>query len=303
MPESRENKRRDYSKFDNMNTEMLEAILLADSQLPDGENSDTDAILYIMEVIAKREKAYPTGKFTDVHNAWASFSENYMPYIEDSKSLYDFENTQETGIRQTPSLQTSRPIKKRRFMRVASIAAAITVLLLASTITASAFGFDLWGTVAKWTRDTFGFSNAATQETPDVHEMNDENEYDSLQNALDYYGITTQLAPTWFPDGYLLDSISVTETPLRTTFDASYVKNGERISVTIISLIKPSTSTYEKDDGEVTVYTTNSIDYYIMTNLNRTNVVWTTENYECSFSGNFSLEEAKKIIDSIYERN
>jgi len=301
MPETSGNKRRDYSKFDNMSTEMLEDILRADSHLPDGDNSDTDAILYIMEVIAKREKEHSTGKFTDVRDAWASFSENYMPYIEDSKSLYDFGDEKETGVIQTPSIQ--RQLKKRRLMRVACVAAVVTVLLLASTITASAFGFDLWGAVAKWTRDTFGFSNAATQETPDVHEMNDENEYDSLQNALDYYGITTQLAPTWFPDGYLLDSISVTETPLRTTFDASYVKNGERISVTIISLIKPSTSTYEKDDGEVTVYTTNSIDYYIMTNLNRTNVVWTTENYECSFSGNFSLEEAKKIIDSIYERN
>lgn len=141
MPDLSESKHRDYSKFDNMSTEMLEDILQADSQLPDEENSDPDAILYIMEVIAKREKEHPTGKFTDVHSAWASFSENYLPYIENDESLYYFEDAEEeTGIRQTPSLYPSRPHKKRRLIRVVIVAAAITALLLAGAITAGALG-------------------------------------------------------------------------------------------------------------------------------------------------------------------
>jgi hypothetical protein len=43
-----------------MITEMLEEILRADSQLQDSEDSDTDMILYIMEVIANREKEHST---------------------------------------------------------------------------------------------------------------------------------------------------------------------------------------------------------------------------------------------------
>ena len=53
MSESKEHFYRDFSKFDEMSTEELNEILRQDSQLPDGEDSDTDAILYIMGVIAK----------------------------------------------------------------------------------------------------------------------------------------------------------------------------------------------------------------------------------------------------------
>lgn len=47
MSESKEHFYRDFSKFDEMSTEELNEILRQDSQLPDGEDSDTDAILYI----------------------------------------------------------------------------------------------------------------------------------------------------------------------------------------------------------------------------------------------------------------
>ena len=50
MSESKEHFYRDFSKFDEMSTEELNEILRQDSQLPDGEDSDTDAILYIMEM-------------------------------------------------------------------------------------------------------------------------------------------------------------------------------------------------------------------------------------------------------------
>ena len=51
MSEFKEHFYRDFSKFDEMSTEELNEILRQDSQLPDGEDSDTDAILYIMGVL------------------------------------------------------------------------------------------------------------------------------------------------------------------------------------------------------------------------------------------------------------
>lgn len=47
---------KDYSKYDRMSTESLEELLRLDAELPDGEGPDIDEILYISEVIAKREK-------------------------------------------------------------------------------------------------------------------------------------------------------------------------------------------------------------------------------------------------------
>jgi|AGTN01.1.fsa_nt_gi hypothetical protein len=73
MSDANNSNRHDYSKFDNMSTEALEEILRLDSQLPDDEESNVDAILYITGVIEKREKEHPTGRFTDVQTAWASF--------------------------------------------------------------------------------------------------------------------------------------------------------------------------------------------------------------------------------------
>jgi hypothetical protein len=56
-------KQRALSAFDNMSTETLEEILRADFQLTN-DTSYTDAVLYIMDVIAKRERENPTGRFT-----------------------------------------------------------------------------------------------------------------------------------------------------------------------------------------------------------------------------------------------
>ena len=39
--------RKDYSKYDEMSTESLEELLRLDAELPDGEGSDIDEIVYI----------------------------------------------------------------------------------------------------------------------------------------------------------------------------------------------------------------------------------------------------------------
>lgn len=293
MSDSYKSNRDDYSRFDNMSTEELEEILRLDFQLPDDEESDVDAIFYITEVIEKREKEHLTGRFTDVQAAWASFKENYLPYAEDSKSLYDFEDSEiQAGLAKTPFEKFFHPQRKRKVKRVAAIAATLIVILMTGTLTANALGFDLWGAVAKWTRDTFVFSNSAPQETMSG----------SLQETLDKYKITAELVPTGIPDGYAPENVDVIETPLKTTFNATYKSTDDEISIIIVSLSEPLPKTYEKDSDDVIVYTVNGIEHYIMTNLERIKVAWKTENYECSISGNLSVDEAETMIDSIYER-
>lgn len=48
----------DFSAFDDMDTETLLEILRQDSFMPEGEGYGTDAILYILQVIAERPPAY-----------------------------------------------------------------------------------------------------------------------------------------------------------------------------------------------------------------------------------------------------
>ena len=296
MSDLNSNTHRDYSIFDSMSTKELENILRSDSQLSDIKNSDLDAILYVMEVIAKREKENSTGRFRDINKSWKSFNENYLPYIKDNKSLYDYDDNEN----QTTVEQLSPVRKYRRTIRVACILAIITSLFLTGSITAKAFGIDLWGTVAKWTKDTFGFSvpnKAETQQTTSIKSDT------GFEEMLFEYGITSDLVPTWLPEGYLLNNIDVAETPARTTFLATYKDQNNEILITIASLYKKSTSAYEKDNKELIVYKVNSIEHYIMTNIEKVDIVWKWENFECSITGEFSVEEAEKMINSIYERN
>ena len=92
MSESKEHFYRNFSKFDEMSTEELNEILRQDSQLPDGEDSDTDAILYIMGVIAKRNQELPSSDFGDVNHAWSSFNKNYRFASSEGCSLFDFDD-------------------------------------------------------------------------------------------------------------------------------------------------------------------------------------------------------------------
>ncbi|NLL39840.1 MAG: DUF4367 domain-containing protein [Clostridiales bacterium] len=287
-------KNRDFSKFDNMSTEELEEILRADSQLPDDVNSDTDAILYIMGVIAKREKEHPTGKFTDVHKAWKSFTDYYLPYSNDDKALYDFENGESKVNGQANLLPPSRPNKKSRVMRASLVAAVFSVLLLAGTVTAKAFGLDLWGTIAKWTMETFGYSMPGTTENPAG--------YISLQDALSKYGVTEPIAPSWIPEGYKLISVDVSETPVKTKFLATYKNNSDELIISVTKTLNRSLATFEKDANEVTMYVAGGIEHYIMTNNGRKRAVWIVDSYECAISGQITDDEIVRMIDSIYER-
>lgn len=70
--------RKDYSKYDKMSTESLEELLRLDAELPDGEGSDIDEILYISEVIAKRDREQPTGRYSEADVDAASFKLFYI---------------------------------------------------------------------------------------------------------------------------------------------------------------------------------------------------------------------------------
>lgn len=234
--------RKDYSKYDEMSTESLEELLRLDAELPDGEESDIDEILYISEVIAKRDREQPTGRYSeaDVDAAWETFQTKYLPYAADGRSLYDFDDDEPGNSKDTAPDMSSPSGKKRisargrRFLdRMASVAAAIALLLGIMTVTAYAMGYDLWGVIAQWTKDTFTFVSASKANdagNPNADVTSNEGEYADLQAALDAYGISESLAPSWIPKGFVIDSVMVNELPEEHTvlFHACY-KNDEKL--------------------------------------------------------------------------
>lgn len=295
MPKQDKPFNRNYSRFDALSTEALREILYQDSLLPDDEESDVDAILYIMEVIAKREALEPMEKHLSTEEAWQLFNEHYRSDDCDGTSLYEDPEEAEPRAEVIPCSATENTRIRRSLrgiLRVACIAAVLIVILLAGSITAYAMGFDVWGAMAQWTQDVFGLT------APGADSIYPES--DDPHRILESYGIAEDVLPNWVPDGYEYSGIEVSDTPLRKNIFVFYNNNDKEIWMTIALLSDTSMRTYEKTAESATVYTVNGIEHYITTNFEVTNIVWATDTCECAISGDFSLEEAQQIITSIY---
>ena len=314
MSELNNRDRNAYSKFEHMSTEDLETILRLDYQLPEGEGLDPDTILAITEVIASREKSDSTPQYPDTDTAWNDFLTKYRPhggsFLDTDADTVSKQEQSKSKPGDSPAVQRRRSV--RWLTRTALVAAIIAALLLATTVTASAFGYDLWDVIAEWSKETFTFtaSSQANRSAPDVHQASASSnlegaEYSSLQDALDGYGITTPLAPTWIPERFELDSVNVEDTPTFTFFRASYEYCDDVLTINVI-LHKGSSQQYsqwQKDNSTPDLYEKAGVSHYLMTNMGRERAVWLTSNYECGVSGDISHEELISIIDSIYEGN
>ena len=274
-----------FNRFDAMSTEDLQAFLRKDASKPVGEESDTKEILYVMEVLATRRKEQTGGK--DTAEALASFKHNY--YIEN----------------ETPSISESVPVVRKRSNSgrwkrgLVAAVAAIFILVIGNSITASALGFDLFTIIAKWTQETFHFGYVSNPEETNIPNKDSEEVYTGLQAALDDYDITLNLAPSKLPDGYVEGEVRITDSPVQRLFMVSYDCGESSIRVRIANYLDSNPMQIEQSDSLLEVYTSAGIDYYIFDNKEQLQAVWINENFECFISGPLTLSEIKEIIDSI----
>ena len=285
MPNMQDRKAERFSRFDAMSTEELQAFLREDASKPMGEESDTEEIFYVMEVLAKRRKEQNGGK--PPVEALESFKQNYHTENE------------------TPYISESVPVAHKRSNSghwkrgLVAAVAAICILVLGNSITASALGFDLFAIIAKWTQETFHFGYAGQVEETNSPKPNFARPCDSLQAVLDEYKVKVSLVPTWLPSGYLEADVRVTESPAQRMFSAKYESQSGAIRIRIADYLDTSPSQVEQSESLIEVYNVGEIDYYIFSNYDQLKIVWICENYECYIIGPMSLSEIKEVIDSI----
>ena len=263
-----------FAKYDSMTTEKLEEILRLDAEMPEGQESDIDKILYIMEVLAERKRNNcHTGK--TALEAFESFKQNYMPEIENN----------------------SVPVKTKsglpRWVRSLTAAAAVLAFLLVGSVTAKAFGFNVWKAVIQWTQETFHFGNWGNSDPRNSRA------YASLQEALEQGEITTPLAPTWFPDGYELDDITIQQTPFKKVYKAIYTNGEQILIITVQDHLGNSPVYVEQSEGLVEEFEISGITYYLVENNEKVQAAWILDSYECGISGKVTIDELKLMINSI----
>lgn len=274
---------RDFTRYDSMTTEELEKILRLDAEAPMEQESDTELILYVMEVLAKRKNKSNTGK--TAQESWESFKKHYLP--------------QDAGHRgHTPKAATNGKTPQPWLRRLIACAAAI-ILVLCIPLTTNAFGWeDVWNLIARWGKETFAFHSIDNVNIGDPDKISEEG-FISLQDALVKSNRDSSLVPTWIPDGYVLESIKKDVTPVQEIYIAYYVNGDKELRMRIQTYISSDAYNLEIEGDVVEVYEASGVEYYIFDNVDKLRFVWVKDSYECNISGDLSINEAKKMIDSI----
>lgn len=295
MSQSNDEKR-DFSKFDDMTTEMLEDILRQDFNLTESDETNMDAILYIMEVIANRKK----DGIPSIESSWASFKENYKPNENQVK------NADEALLMDmTESNQKSRPdkayIKRPGILRRAVSVAAVVAITFTLIIGAQAFGIDILGVLAKWTDETFSFQLAGSSPQSEPESLVAAT--GELQSLLAENNFSTDLAPTWIPEGYEMLSPKVVSNSFGLMILYSFSNNeGQLFSIQYDRFTDPSSlesTVYEKDSNDVVVHSNGKQEFYILSNINDYTATWSDGTICISIAGCESIDDLTKIIDSL----
>ena len=304
MPERKGHSGSGHSRFDHMPTEELENILRLDFQLPEGEGLDADTILYIAEIIAGREASSSQPSCPDAEAAWQDLLSQYLP--EGTNGLL----SDGAGAESVPSPRQPSPSARRHsrgirwMIRIAGVAAILAILFFVTTITAYALGYDVWGTIAKWSSETFSFASKESGDRTDVPgQQSNILEFSSIQETLDYYGIEETIAPTWIPERFVLEFVEAAENAGLIAFNAHYSYGEDILAMSAFCHKEPQEkyAQWQKDDVEPTTYEAGGVTHYLMTNMGRQVAVWMTGNCECNITGDMSKEELLAVIDSIYE--
>ena len=187
--------------------------------------------------------------------------------------------------------------KQTRYRRPLARIAIIAAALCAFVFTAQASGLDIIGAVARWTSEQFAFVKLNEED----REQNRELLFDSLQDALDEYGINKHLSPTRFPSDANLQDIQVRQDTGELSFFAKYQLQDGNFFISIRSSTDVPHSEVEINDPNVETYIVNGIEHHIMMDVRQCKAMWNNGAWECSIVGNLEEEDMLKMIDSIYE--
>ena len=278
MSENQNSGINNFSKYDEMSTEELEEILRLDAETTDGQESDVEELFYIMGVLADRKKKQGhTGN--TAQEAYEIFKQHYMPETDHDDPVPE---------------QVQKPGKLAlSWMRGLVAAAAVIAIVVLGSVTAKAFGVDIWKAVVQWTQETFHFGEWGDTNPKETAS------YTSLQEALADNEITDPIVPTWIPDGYQLEAVEVSHSPIKCTYRAKYVNDERFIIITVQDHLDKYPVYVEQSEGLVEEYTLKGVTYYLFDNNQRTQAVWIIDSFECRITGELTIEELKIMIDSI----
>ena len=235
-----------------------------------------------------------------------------MPEMPDAAAAYaDFQKRLQTLPGKAEPTPAKRPAGSRRARKAGLVAAAVLVCILGGLLTAQAAGFDVIGTFARWTESVFSFGTVRTGGAEDMTEEPSKEvvfkkglAYASLQEALDANGVTEVTEPRWFPEGYALTELFVTDDPETDYFTlrAGYVYDGNAFSITMMRYAGGPAMQAENAKTAVESREIGGITFYLVENSDSYTIAWATEHYECYVFGAYDmgLDVLWRMVESMF---
>lgn len=271
--------RTNHTSLRNMDTEALRALLMMELSA-EGE-LNIEKIQEITDIIAEREQL----DVPDVNASWEDFQNQYRS----SEPLHTLDQEQ--------PISPARKSKHRALRRVFLVAAVLASLLLGATLTAQAADYDLWGAVAQWTSETFGFAYQQNHAKTDAISP----ELQPLWNAMEDAGISAPLLPTELPEEYR--QVELMEEKEQEFWGAAYCSEPDLvIQIQAQKGQNGNWSMLQKDEDTPERYVWDGIEFYIMTNMGRWVAVWSSDGYEYSISGT-NESEMYQMLESIHRED
>ena len=176
-------------------------------------------------------------------------------------------------------------------------------------VTAQASGLDVFGAMARWTKDAFSFRQVpARTEVTDTpggrgEASGQSQEFSSLQEALDEYGLTQVHEPTRLPDGFVRGKCVVESSDLlrRVAFYADYVNDNGIVTIDIVSHEGTPAVLIQKTDEPPETIEWNGNTFYLVENTSTSVVAWYDDEYEYYVRGMLSKDILWGIAVSMYK--
>lgn len=282
-----------YDYLHNLTNERLEELL---RQTVEEGQSDSEYIEYILEVMEEREKSKPENNLSDITKAWEDFKKIYNTSDCEDKSLYDFStmDSEELTIQKQEKQAFSFVVK--RILLVALVSCLCFLMM------ATALGYDIIQAIGSWTKEVFSFSYTQEESVPSLSDnsVNETKKYDSFQDALDASDITVIRAPGYLPDNFVETEVNVIPHLTSDEIQAFYTSEDLTIQISITEFEDAYSVQYEKDDSAVEEVAINGITHYLFSNNGRSVATWNVNSIEGSITGDISLVEMEKILESMY---
>lgn len=254
-------------------------------------------------ILAEMERRGINNPFRSSEEAWNEFEQEYSGKISDYADCAPDANA--CAATSGKPMHTHR----RRPMRKLAILAATLVFLIASLLTVQASGVDVFGAIVRWTDELFSFGK--TEENrglvvdgkwPEI-DLNKNQQFTSLQEALDFYGVTEVFEPRWIPNEFVQEIVTVDTNGVWLSFFSSYANNsGQTLVVSYNSYQSASLMYYEKTGSLLETFVSDGIMYNIFKNVDNYTAAWITPHFECCISAPtdaMDIDELKDFLSSI----